>query len=170
MATICTADITVKYSEYRPCIVDKKKALFHRWEERANIVSPSPMVGGHSGGVIRDVAGIVEFEDGTIAEVYATNIRFVDNPFAEIAFPPEANLVKVEKKKECKTFFEETRFDCPFCNTTDGAILCADTEHKEYFAYCRKCELETVESFKTSRAAVSAFKNGKTEKIRGSEK
>ena len=165
MDSILTTDITVKYSEYRPCIVNEKKALFHRWEDISQIVPPSPMVGGHHGGENKSVAGIVEFEDGTIREVYPYNIRFVDNPFAEIGFPPEANIVKVEKKKERKTFFEETRFDCPFCNTTDGAIICGDAARKEYFAYCQKCEIETIESFRTPKAAVSAFKNGKTEKI-----
>lgn len=84
-------NITVSNSEYRPCIVKGKKALFHRWTERAYIVPPSPMVGGHNGGVIKDTAGIVEYEDGTVAEVYATNIKFVDNLFKEIAFPPEVS-------------------------------------------------------------------------------
>lgn len=84
--------ITASNSEYRPCIVNGKKALFHRWTERANIIPPSPMAPGvisHDGGVIKDTAGIIEYEDGTVAEVYTINIRFVDNPFKEIAFPPE---------------------------------------------------------------------------------
>lgn len=81
--------ITVNNSQYRPCIASGKKALFHRWTERAQIVPPSPMVGGHSGGIIKDTAGIIEYEDGTVADVYATNIKFVDNLFAEYSFPPE---------------------------------------------------------------------------------
>lgn len=81
--------ITVSNSQYRPCIANGKKALFHRWAERANIVPPSPMVGGHSGGVIKDTAAIVEYEDGTVAEVRTMNIKFADNLFAEYEFPPE---------------------------------------------------------------------------------
>lgn len=31
-------NITISSSEYRPCIVDGKKALFHKWNDFANTV------------------------------------------------------------------------------------------------------------------------------------
>lgn len=78
--------ITYRSSEYRPCLVDGKKALFHRWEDISQIVSPSLMVGGHNGGENKSVAGIVEFEDGTIKEILPGQIQFTDNIFKEYCF------------------------------------------------------------------------------------
>ncbi len=43
--------ITVKYSEYRPCLVcGTLKALFHRWSDVSEIVAPSPFEGKQAGG------------------------------------------------------------------------------------------------------------------------
>lgn len=78
--------ITVRNSQYRPCIADGKKALFHNWEQWAEIVPPSPMIGGHAGGVIQGEFGIVEFEDGQIGKVLPNQIRFTDNIFEEHHF------------------------------------------------------------------------------------
>mgnify|MGYP001863508941 CR=1 FL=1 len=73
--------------EYRPCVVcfheikhtvgktellvqkeEKHNALFHCW---------SPVTG----------KAIVEYKDGTVHEIEPQNIRFVDNPMCEYAFP-----------------------------------------------------------------------------------
>ena len=34
------------HQELRPCIVNGQKTLFHRWENKSEIVTPSPMKGG----------------------------------------------------------------------------------------------------------------------------
>lgn len=83
--------ITFSDSQYRPCVVNEKKALFHRWEQRSEIVPPSPMVGGHNGGVIMGLVGIVEFEDGTIGRREPGSIRFTDNKFKEYCFENQGN-------------------------------------------------------------------------------
>ena len=70
-------EITVRTSEYRPCFVDGKKALFHRWLEYAMVIEPSPMVGGHRGGEIKYTLAIVEYEDGTLDQVNPSRVRFV---------------------------------------------------------------------------------------------
>lgn len=72
-------EITVKSSEYRPCMVGDKKALFHRWVHISQIVPPSVLKGGHSGGVIADDVGLVEFEDGSVGKVFAEKIHFLDS-------------------------------------------------------------------------------------------
>lgn len=61
----------------RPCFVDGKRALFHRWTDHAEVVCESPLRGGHPGGQLWITFGIVEFEDGTIQEVYPSRIHFV---------------------------------------------------------------------------------------------
>lgn len=62
----------------RECEVDGKKGFFHRWEDYAAVIEPSPMVGGHPGGQMRETFAIVEMEDGRIREVKPTKIVFTD--------------------------------------------------------------------------------------------
>lgn len=75
----------------RPCIIyekfESKKALFHRWSTQAQVIPPSPFVGGHTGGQIYNTYGIVELEDGTVIEVPPQQIRFLDNSHEEFAWP-----------------------------------------------------------------------------------
>lgn len=66
------------------------KALFHCWVHKSEIVPPSAMMGGHNGGVISGVVGLVETEGGRLREVSPSDIRFVDNPFADFDFREEA--------------------------------------------------------------------------------
>lgn len=75
----------------RPCLVgcddDAEKALFHCWSNRAYIIEPSMLVGGCPGGQVWNTYGIVELEDGSVVEVPPGNIRFLDNPLEELAWP-----------------------------------------------------------------------------------
>ena len=63
----------------RMCIVKDKLAYFHTWSFKSNVIEPSPLVGGHSGGVISYTVGIVEFEDGRVRECLPPEIRFIEN-------------------------------------------------------------------------------------------
>lgn len=63
----------------RPCLYKDKKALFHCWFQVSEIVAPSIMNGGHGGGVISGVLGLVEDEDGYMHKVYPEKIQFLDN-------------------------------------------------------------------------------------------
>lgn len=83
--------ITVSNAEYRPCFIcvrgePERKALFHRWEDKAEIVPHSPLVCGPDGGVVRGTVGIVEFEDGTVGEFFPSHIRFLPRNFGEYDF------------------------------------------------------------------------------------
>lgn len=79
-------DITIKTSEYRPCYVDGKKALFHKWEENARPIPPSMLISEDKGGQVWYTMGIVEFEDGRVEEVPPTKIRFADCLIKQYAF------------------------------------------------------------------------------------
>lgn len=59
----------IQNAMYRPCFVDGKKALFHRWTAY-NVI---------------DYA-IVEYEDGTVDIVHPQSIRFVSGKFKEYSF------------------------------------------------------------------------------------
>lgn len=48
------------------------------------------MVGGHSGGQLWDVFGLVEMEDGQMKEVYPTKVIFADGgDFSKVRFRPQ---------------------------------------------------------------------------------
>lgn len=76
--------------ELRPCIVNGVQALFHRWVQMADIIPPSPMIGGHKGGVAQRCVALVETEDGHIYECYPTEIVFCDNKVSQYCFDKQA--------------------------------------------------------------------------------
>lgn len=64
----------------RLCQAKGVKAIFHKWAEVSEIIPPSPMAGGHSGGVIRYATAIVEFiHNGQVTEVMPSDIIFHDS-------------------------------------------------------------------------------------------
>lgn len=75
------ADIKIRMiSELRPCMIDdSEEALFHCWEEVSQIVPPSILNGGHSGGVVKETFAIVEFKNGRVTSVDKIRIRFLDS-------------------------------------------------------------------------------------------
>ncbi len=79
MAELFNGLITISNSEHRTCIVDGKKALFHRWHEFCQVVEAGIAIGSHPAGQIKYTLGTVEFEDGTIQEVAPHKIQFTDN-------------------------------------------------------------------------------------------
>jgi hypothetical protein len=88
--------MTMNKCDLRPCVVKvykydksrgvpfltdvKKRAWFHCWNHKSIIVPPSIMKGGHNGGMSSDTLAIVEFDDGTISEVSATDVVFEEHP------------------------------------------------------------------------------------------
>lgn len=66
-------------TELRPCLVNDKRALFHTWSSRSQIVDPSPLIGGHQGGVLKYTVGIIEYEDGQVCECLPSQIKFIDS-------------------------------------------------------------------------------------------
>lgn len=60
----------------RHCTVCGEKAVFHGWFEKSWVVPPSPLMGGHPGGTVGGVFGIVEYDDGKIGEVLPSDISF----------------------------------------------------------------------------------------------
>ena len=59
-------------SKLRPCIVIRKRGLFHRW---ADIVEPANSTRSEQ----RCTVGIVELEDGSVIQAYPREIKFVDD-------------------------------------------------------------------------------------------
>lgn len=67
--------------EYRPCWVNKRKALFHRWVNSARPQLPKGQEPSENSRYYqyRATHALVEYEDGTMATIWPTEIRFVDN-------------------------------------------------------------------------------------------
>lgn len=73
-------------TELRPCLINGKKALFHNWSNKSQIVDPSPFVGGHQGGVLEYTVGIIEYEDGQVCECMPSQIKFIDSKMERYYF------------------------------------------------------------------------------------
>lgn len=61
----------------RLCEVNGELGQFHIWEQWSNVVYASPLRGGHPGGQVGQVYGIVEFKDG-VRRVDPVKIKFCD--------------------------------------------------------------------------------------------
>lgn len=69
-------------SELRPCTIDgKDKALFHCWEQWANVIGEPYLAGGHFAGQISQVFAIVEFENHTVGRLDPGRITFDDSDY-----------------------------------------------------------------------------------------
>lgn len=69
--------------QHRPCEVDGRPALFHRWIEEDRVITATNGLGHYIPGtpainVIRETFALVEYKDGTIAKVKPELIRFTD--------------------------------------------------------------------------------------------
>lgn len=75
----------------RPCYAHGKKALFHKWVQRRELISSSIARGGHNGGEVELTLAIVEFENGQACELHPRDIRFADSAglFKQFAFDEE---------------------------------------------------------------------------------
>ena len=77
--------------ELRPCLISNttpsggrycKKGLFHRWVPFENLFDP----------FCKDkVKGLIEYEDGTMDYIWASNIRFLDPRHCEYDFSEKGN-------------------------------------------------------------------------------
>ena len=73
--------------ELRPCITrDGRRVLFHTWEQYSEVLPPSPLKGGHNGGVLAGVVAICETPTGEIVRINPANIKFLDSRHNEYAW------------------------------------------------------------------------------------
>ena len=65
---------------HRPCMVGDRRAIFHRWVNSANPVLPRGVEVTENSRYyqFRRTEALVEYEDGTVARVYPSEVRFVD--------------------------------------------------------------------------------------------
>lgn len=68
--------------ETRPCWVDGRRAMFHRWTDSARPVKPRGMEDDETADryQLHSVHALVEFEDGTVERVWPNTVQFVPDP------------------------------------------------------------------------------------------
>lgn len=74
----------------RPCYAEGRRAMFHRWSDTGRPVVPRGQEGDKNAKYFQSwsVHAVVEFEDGTVARVWPSEIRFVDGgDFARHTWP-----------------------------------------------------------------------------------
>lgn len=77
-------------------------------------------------------------------------------------FSDEVQTDKSSKEGKNITF-KEVKTKCPFCDgDNENAIIFTDKPNKEYFVYCEKCKIETIDTYKSKAEALKAFSEGKT--------
>lgn len=77
-----TGEIISGEIEYRPCYAKGKKALFHRWANTANPITPRGVDPSDERARFfqyRATQAVVEYEDGTVERVWPQDIRFADS-------------------------------------------------------------------------------------------
>ncbi len=90
--------------KYRLCTVNDEPGYFHAWEQWSNVVDASPLMGGHPGGQISEIFGIVEFKDG-VRRIKPNNIKFCD----------EDNVILCELVKHFEELKKEDKSDAKDC-------------------------------------------------------
>lgn len=79
-------------ADLRPCIVNGRRALFHRWADSARPITPRGMEETEYSDryQLHSVHAIVEYADGTVSRVWPYDIRFIDHSeFDAYAWPEE---------------------------------------------------------------------------------
>lgn len=89
------SNFTVEW-ETRLCEVNGKIGYFHTWEHWSNVVDASLLRGGHPGGQVGQVFGIVEFQDG-VRRVDPMKIKFCDETNAILKDFDEMKRINEEK-------------------------------------------------------------------------
>lgn len=84
--------------EYRPCWVGDRKAVFHRWVNSARPQLPRGQEPNENSRYYqyRATHALVEYEDGTMATVWPTDLTFADNGPFEKCWQKAESEVAVE--------------------------------------------------------------------------
>lgn len=121
-------EMTIK-QERRLCTVKGETGYFHTWEQYSKPIEASPMIGGHPGGVVSYVLGIVEFEDG-VKRVDPNEIKFCDEENAMLSVFNERNSTD-DFKKQLEEYELKEKELCPTCKFDNGG---------KYSSMCSWCD------------------------------
>lgn len=78
--TVLLGEIVTPEDQLRPCWVNGRKALFHRWVNNAHPVLPrgAELNENNRYFQFRRTEALVEYEDGTVGRIYPDAVQFAD--------------------------------------------------------------------------------------------
>lgn len=125
----------------RPCIIEnKKKGLFHCWEEKSQPVAAGISIGSAPAGQLAYTLGIVELEDGSVIECFPYKIRFLDivNPESTQETPQKSVRHELPKRWAPESEIEEA---CMWVTKTvkPSKWPCGSEGEKASDTLCKKC-------------------------------
>lgn len=143
---MATFNTMITANPTRPCWVEGRRAIFHRWTDSARPVKPRGMEEDESAEryQLHSVHALVEYEDGTMSRVWPTAVQFADSEqlFADYdwdAMEAQRDALpytfdEVAEKKPT----EETARNCLNCDYTNPyETHCMNIDHK-----CGVCEVD----------------------------
>lgn len=130
MSAINKNAITITTIEGRPCWVNERRAIFHRWSDSARPVNPYGK-GDHSDDRLQkwSVHGIVEYEDGTVEREWPSAIQFADSAEKFAAF----DWAAMEDRRDALPYDQAPEPEDDMLSTEEAkAILerCESCRHK----------------------------------------
>lgn len=109
--------MTTTEDQRRPCWVNGRRAMFHRWTDSARPVKPRGMeedeLADHY--QLHSVHALVEYEDGTMARVWPHTVQFVPN--AQDWHPAAWDVYEAERDGQV---YERQDPKAPTFNTIKG--------------------------------------------------
>ena len=112
----------------RPCWVDGRRAIFHRWTDSARPVKPRGMEEDEAADryQLHSVHALVEYEDGTVERVWPNAVRFADSEVYFLDYDWE----DMERERD------QNRHTCVTCaHGTDNVDVCTKIS-------CADCAVE----------------------------
>ncbi len=127
--------IILSTCEGRPCWVDGRRAIFHRWTDSARPVKANGAENDESAERFQkySVHALVEYEDGTVEREWPSKIRFADGGQFE-----QFDWETMEKKRDELPFtFEEITPEPE--QTGEPAEDCQEVNEAEVWSKCESC-------------------------------
>lgn len=134
--------ITMSTCEMRPCWVNGRRAMFHRWTDSARPVKPYGKDEDCEERLQKwSVHGIVEYEDGTVEREWPNQIRFADSAeyFDALAWEQmEARRDAMDSQETVEPQLLDDCLDCAHYEAPDKKVCAA-------WGYdCTRCTAECV--------------------------
>lgn len=136
-------DIQIKH-QTRPCWVDGRRAMFHRWTDSARPVKPRGMEDTDTTDrfQVHSVHALVEYEDGTMERVWPNTVQFADSRelFESLAWE------EMEARRDALPYeYSEEVAEAATQATLQNCLTCGNVPASELCGHqCYKCHLETV--------------------------
>ena len=142
-----THNILINQNKPRPCWVDGRRAIFHRWTDSARPAKARGMEDDENAQrfQLHSVHALVEYEDGTMGRVWPTAVQFADSEqyFAEYDWEAMEEAVRAALPYT----FDEVLAVKPTKDALRNCMSCGYTNPHENHCYnighkCNACEVD----------------------------